>query len=162
MRGNGRVVAATAYASMALPFLLGATLAWAWHDRLAPGQPLTWPFVAFVGLSMSITAFPVLVRILDEHGIASTRLGVVATSCAALQDATAWVVLALVTSLVTGADVSIARTLVWLGAYGMAMASNYNTRPRAAEVMIVEGEPALVRERERVEQLFAGERTLPA
>ncbi len=46
------------------------------------------------------------------------------------------------------------------GAYGMAMASNYNTRPRAAEVMIVDGEPQLVREREQAEALFAGERLL--
>jgi diaminopimelate decarboxylase len=46
------------------------------------------------------------------------------------------------------------------GAYGMAMASNYNTRPRAAEVMIVDGEPVLIRERERVADLFAGERLL--
>jgi diaminopimelate decarboxylase len=46
------------------------------------------------------------------------------------------------------------------GAYGMAMASNYNTRPRAAEVMIVDGEPVLIRERERIADLFAGERLL--
>ena len=46
------------------------------------------------------------------------------------------------------------------GAYGMAMASNYNTRPRAAEVMIVDGAPVLIRERERVADLFAGERLL--
>jgi diaminopimelate decarboxylase len=47
------------------------------------------------------------------------------------------------------------------GAYGMSMAGNYNTRPRAAEVMIVDGEPVLIRERETVEQLFAGEHRLP-
>lgn len=47
------------------------------------------------------------------------------------------------------------------GAYGMSMAGNYNTRPRPAEVMIVDGRPLLIRERERVEQLFAGERRLP-
>ena len=47
------------------------------------------------------------------------------------------------------------------GAYGMAMASNYNTRARAAEVMIVDGGPVLVRERERIEALFAGEYLLP-
>jgi diaminopimelate decarboxylase len=46
------------------------------------------------------------------------------------------------------------------GAYGMAMASNYNTRPRAAEVMIVGGEARLIREREAVPALFAGERLL--
>jgi diaminopimelate decarboxylase len=47
------------------------------------------------------------------------------------------------------------------GAYGMAMASNYNTRPRAAELMIVDGKAHVVRERERVEQLFSGELLLP-
>ncbi len=47
------------------------------------------------------------------------------------------------------------------GAYAMSMAGNYNTRPRAAEVMIVDGEPVLIREREPVEALFAGERLLP-
>ena len=48
------------------------------------------------------------------------------------------------------------------GAYGMAMASNYNTRPRAAEVMIVDGEPVLIRARERAADLFRGESLLPA
>jgi diaminopimelate decarboxylase len=47
------------------------------------------------------------------------------------------------------------------GAYGMAMASNYNTRPRAAEVMIVDGQPVLIRARERAADLFAGETLLP-
>jgi diaminopimelate decarboxylase len=47
------------------------------------------------------------------------------------------------------------------GAYGMAMASNYNTRPRAAEVMIAGDQVHLVRERERARDLFAGERLLP-
>jgi diaminopimelate decarboxylase len=48
------------------------------------------------------------------------------------------------------------------GAYAMAMASNYNSRPRAAEVLIVDGQPVLIRERESVEELFARERRLPA
>ena len=48
------------------------------------------------------------------------------------------------------------------GAYGMAMASNYNSRPRAAEVMIVGGEPLLIRQRERTRDLFAGEALLPS
>lgn len=45
------------------------------------------------------------------------------------------------------------------GAYGMSMSSNYNTRPRAAEVMVSEREARLIRERETVQQLFAGEKT---
>jgi len=47
------------------------------------------------------------------------------------------------------------------GAYAMSMASNYNSRPRAAEVLIVDGRPTLVRERERIEDLTARERLLP-
>jgi diaminopimelate decarboxylase len=47
------------------------------------------------------------------------------------------------------------------GAYGMTMSSNYNTRPRAAEVMVDGAAMHLVREREAVQALFAGERTLP-
>ena len=47
------------------------------------------------------------------------------------------------------------------GAYGMTMSSNYNSRARAAEVMIDGGTMHLIRERERIEQLFAGERPLP-
>jgi diaminopimelate decarboxylase len=47
------------------------------------------------------------------------------------------------------------------GAYGMSMSSNYNTRPRAAEVMVDGGRTHLIRERERVEHLFALERVLP-
>jgi len=47
------------------------------------------------------------------------------------------------------------------GAYGMTMSSNYNSRARAAEVMIDGDKAHLVRDRERIEQLFAGERLLP-
>jgi diaminopimelate decarboxylase len=47
------------------------------------------------------------------------------------------------------------------GAYGMVMASNYNSRPRAAEVMVEDGQATLIREREDVRSLFAGERLLP-
>jgi diaminopimelate decarboxylase len=47
------------------------------------------------------------------------------------------------------------------GAYGMVMSSNYNTRPRPAEVMVQGAEATLIRERETVPQLFAGERLLP-
>jgi diaminopimelate decarboxylase len=46
------------------------------------------------------------------------------------------------------------------GAYGMTMASNYNTRPRAAEVMVDEDRAVLIRERERVQDLFARERLI--
>jgi diaminopimelate decarboxylase len=51
--------------------------------------------------------------------------------------------------------------LMSAGAYSMVMSSNYNSRPRPAEVMVSGAEATLIREREKVEQLFAGERVLP-
>jgi diaminopimelate decarboxylase len=47
------------------------------------------------------------------------------------------------------------------GAYGMTMASNYNTRPRAAEVMVQQGRPQLIRRRETIQQLYENEQLLP-
>ena len=47
------------------------------------------------------------------------------------------------------------------GAYGMAMSSNYNSRARAAELIIVDGRPVVIRERENIADLFAGEHLLP-
>ena len=58
--------------------------------------------------------------------------------------------------------VSFAHTMFFgIGAYGMAMASNYNTRPRAAEVMVDGAQVSVVRRREEVAQLFALESILP-
>jgi len=48
------------------------------------------------------------------------------------------------------------------GAYAMSMASNYNSRARAAEVMLVDGRPVLIRERERLEDLMACDRLIGA
>ncbi|MBX7258884.1 MAG: cation:proton antiporter [Candidatus Hydrogenedentes bacterium] len=85
-------------ASIAAPFILGAGLAFPLHERFAPeGVGLT-VFVLFLGVSMSITAFPVLARILADRRVQKTRLGVIALTCAAIGDATAWCLLAFVVS----------------------------------------------------------------
>ena len=82
--------------SIAIPCVLGAGLAYLLYDRLAqPGAPFV-PFALFVAISMSITAFPVLVRILQDRRILHTSLGQFASACAAMGDATAWGLLALV------------------------------------------------------------------
>jgi len=89
---------AIAHASMALPFVLGAALAVPLH-RFAPagvGLPL---FAMFIGVAMSVTAFPVLARILTDRNMQATPLGMTALSCAALGDATAWCLLALVVAI---------------------------------------------------------------
>ena len=86
----------TSHASIVVPFLLGAVLALELYPRLShDGVPFT-SFALFMGVAMSITAFPVLARILADHGIIKTPLGVTALSCAAIDDVTAWCLLALV------------------------------------------------------------------
>ncbi|MGB3438162.1 MAG: cation:proton antiporter [Actinophytocola sp.] len=95
LRGQGRRAVAISQASIVVPMLLGAALAlWLYPaygagvDRLA--------FVLFIGAAMSITAFPVLARLLQETGLIRTRTGVLAMTCAAIDDVTAWCLLAVV------------------------------------------------------------------
>ncbi|HEY8981055.1 MAG TPA: cation:proton antiporter [Streptomyces sp.] len=102
LRGRGRVAVAVSQAGIALPFALGALLATAMYGPLAPhgvGRPA---FVLFVAVAMSITAFPVLARILVDRGLYRTPLGSLAMACAAVDDVTAWCLLALVTALARG------------------------------------------------------------
>jgi Kef-type K+ transport system membrane component KefB len=121
VRGNGRLVLLTSVASMLLPFGFGVALAIGLSAQFDISSAARLPFVLFVGLSLSITAFPVLVRIVGEHHLAATRLGTVAIACAAFGDVTAWMALALVTSLVHAGGTSIGGSLLWLGLYAVAM-----------------------------------------
>jgi Kef-type K+ transport system membrane component KefB len=91
--GRGTAVL-TSHASIAVPFALGVTLALFLQHRFAPsGIPFP-AFALFLGAAMSVTAFPVLARILAERGMVRTPLGALATSAAAVDDVTAWTVLA--------------------------------------------------------------------
>ena len=83
-------------ASIVVPFALGALFAVAMFDALAPPGVRVTSFVLFLGVAMSITAFPVLARILGERGLQRTALGTLALTCAAINDAVAWCLLALV------------------------------------------------------------------
>jgi Kef-type K+ transport system membrane component KefB len=121
LRANSRLVLATSYTSMLLPFALGVMLAFPLSRQFGVASSARLPFMLFVGLSLSITAFPVLVRIVDAHHLSSTRLGIVAIACAAFDDVTAWIALALVTSLVQAAGASAAARLLWLAAYALVM-----------------------------------------
>ena len=121
LRSHSRLVLVTSYTSMLLPFALGVALAFSVSRQFGVGGAALLPFVLFVGLSLSITAFPVLVRIVGEHHLASTRLGTVAVACAAFDDVTAWIALALVTSLVHTSGASIGGSLLWLAAYAVLM-----------------------------------------
>jgi Kef-type K+ transport system membrane component KefB len=91
---------AISHASIVLPFLLGALLALALYPRVSTSDVPFTHFALFCGVSMAVTAFPVLARILTDRGMQGSRLGVMALTCAAVDDATAWCLLAFVVSVV--------------------------------------------------------------
>jgi Kef-type K+ transport system membrane component KefB len=105
--------------SILLPFLLAVGLAPALGLRFAPAGISSHSFVLFLGISMSITAFPVLARILEERGLQATELGTTALLCAAVDDVCAWLLLAVGLALLPHAGVSMAIPvrLLWLALY---------------------------------------------
>jgi Kef-type K+ transport system membrane component KefB len=106
---RGHVATAISHASIIAPFLLGATLALVLYGRLShDGVPFV-VFALFLGVSMSVTAFPVLARILTDRNMHRTPLGAIALACAAVDDVTAWCLLA----LVVGVAQARTDTAVW-------------------------------------------------
>jgi Kef-type K+ transport system membrane component KefB len=87
-------------AGIAVPFVLGCCLARYLYPRLSDESVSFVSFALFMGAAMSITAFPVLARILMERGIVHTRLGTVALACAAVDDISGWCMLALIMTAV--------------------------------------------------------------
>jgi Kef-type K+ transport system membrane component KefB len=90
--------------SILLPFGMGALLAHSLRIRFAPHGIGSIPFVLFLGISMSITAFPVLARILEERNLHGSALGTTAILCAAVDDVAAWTLLAFALALIGGQD----------------------------------------------------------
>jgi Kef-type K+ transport system membrane component KefB len=102
LRGRTHQAVIISHASIAIPFLLGVVSALALHRSFAPAGTPFLAFALFTGIAMAITAFPVLARILTERGMASTPLGGMALTCAAVDDITAWALLSLVVAIVRG------------------------------------------------------------
>jgi Kef-type K+ transport system membrane component KefB len=98
LRGRGRSSLAISQTSIVLPFALGCGLAVWLQAEFAPAGVSTTTFALFMGAAMSITAFPVLARILTERRLLRTRVGTVAIACAAVDDLTAWCLLAFAVS----------------------------------------------------------------
>jgi len=96
LRRRGRTALLTSHASIVAPFLLGTALALWLYPRLAPAGVAFTPFALFVGAAMSVTAFPVLARILADRGMTTSPLGALSIVCAAVGDVTAWCILAAV------------------------------------------------------------------
>jgi K+:H+ antiporter len=90
---------AISYTSILLPFALGSVLALYLYPRLSDPTVRFASFTLFLGVAMSITAFPVLARILADRRMADSEIGLMALSCAAIDDVTAWCLLALVVGI---------------------------------------------------------------
>jgi Kef-type K+ transport system membrane component KefB len=134
LREKGSAAVMISHASIVVPFLLGTTLSLFLYQGLAPAGTSFNAFALFIGVAMSITAFPVLARILEDRGLTQTQLGSIAITCAAVDDVTAWCILALVIALVksTGiasAGITVGLTLVF------AAAMVFVLRPQLARVI---------------------------
>jgi Kef-type K+ transport system membrane component KefB len=107
MRSKSRATLAISHASILVPFVLGSVAAIWLYPTLGTATTSFPVFALFLGVSLSVTAFPVLARILTDNALNRTPMGVMALTCAAVDDVTAWCLLALL--------VGIAKTSAWDG-----------------------------------------------
>ena len=122
LKGKAGPAAAISNASVALPMLLGIAAALPLYKLLGPNIKFA-AFALFMGVAMSITAFPVLARILSERRMLKSDLGSLAIGCAAIDDVTAWFLIALATAItVSGSLGVVARTIGEAVAFTLVMA----------------------------------------
>lgn len=123
VRNQSHAALLTSHASITAPFLLGTLLALYLYPRLSDGGVPFRQFALFTGVAMSITAFPVLARILSERNLVKTPLGAIVVACAAIDDVTAWCILAYIVALVRSShqNLPLWQTLVALTGYVLVM-----------------------------------------
>lgn len=116
LRGQGKASVLISHTSLVVPFVLGGLVAWWLHPRMAEPSVPRLAFVLFVGASLSMTAFAVLARILSEQGLMRSKVGLLALTCAAVDDVTAWCLMAFVVSLAraTGLEQAVSTTVLVL------------------------------------------------
>jgi Kef-type K+ transport system membrane component KefB len=121
------------HASIVFPYFLGVGLAYFLYTNYAPANITFIAFALFMGIAMSITAFPVLARIVQERNLTKTELGALAITCAAVDDVTAWCLLAIVIAIVkAGAMMSAYVSILLTVAYILFMF--YLVKPILAKV----------------------------
>ncbi len=123
LRGRGEAALLTSHVSIVIPFFLGSVLAIFLYPRLSDDSVHFAHFALFLGTAMSITAFPVLARILTERRMLAHPVGVIALACAAVDDVTAWCILAGVVMVVrsTGSETPLWVTLSGTAAFMAVM-----------------------------------------
>jgi Kef-type K+ transport system membrane component KefB len=99
LKNKADAAVVVSHASIIFPYFLGMGLAYILYQNFAPAGISFLEFSLFMGIAMSITAFPVLARIIQERGLTKTHLGTMAITCAAADDITAWCLLAAVVAI---------------------------------------------------------------
>lgn len=120
LKGQLEVAILTSHVSILVPFSLGTLLAVGLYPVVSTAGVSFTAFALFLGAAMSITAFPVLARIITENNLQGTRLGTLALTCAAVDDATAWCLLAVAIAVaksgnVAGAFPTIIEAVLYIG-----------------------------------------------
>jgi Kef-type K+ transport system membrane component KefB len=117
IREQSGVAVVTSNISVIVPLVMGIGVAQYLFPRYGTGSPLH--FALFIGTAMSVTAFPVLARILMERNLLNTRMGSVAIACAAVDDITAWALLAVIVALIKSDPNArpVWLTFVFIGVY---------------------------------------------
>jgi Kef-type K+ transport system membrane component KefB len=108
LKNKAQTALVISHASIILPFFGGVSLAYFLYKTLAPPHVSFLGFGLFMGIAMSITAFPVLARILQERGLSQSPLGVLAITSAAIGDLTAWCILAVMIAVIQAGTVTSA------------------------------------------------------
>ena len=129
LRGRGHTAVITSQVSIIIPFLSGMLLALYLYPRLADNSVAFLHFALFVGTAMSITAFPVLARILTERKLLRTPVGSLTIACAAVDDVTGWAILAGVVLMVRAGEGSMPLWVMIVGAMVYVVGMIWGIRP---------------------------------
>ncbi len=113
------------HTSIIFPFMLGTILAYFLFEKYAPEGVSFLSFGLFMGISLSITAFPVLARIIQEKGLSKTPLGIITLTCAAVDDISAWCILALIIAIVHAGTMLISVFVLVLSVVFVAIMVSY-------------------------------------
>jgi K+:H+ antiporter len=114
LKEKARAAVIISHTSIIVPFLLGITASLLIYSSFAPAKISFTSFALFMGVAMSVTAFPVLARILDERGMNTSYLGTTAIACAAVDDVTAWCMLATVIAVVKMNGIGLSLLTIFL------------------------------------------------